>query len=168
MASAAIVMAIALVCLVVFFIMETQPKKTMSMLDLSEFKDLPAELRTMLRTVLPNPGHLKKQWATLTPHQKHAVMHQISAQFPKQPQPPPNLPPAPSVLVKPAAAVIKREEDEDEDKGGGLKPGFLLSESVDKRQKKNTKNKKQDKIVTLGDIGTPEDDLTIVVSGDDV
>jgi len=164
MASAAIVMAIALVCLVVFFIMETQPKKTMSMLDLSEFKDLPAELRAMLRTVLPNPGHLKKQWATLTPHQKHAVMHQISAQFPKQPQPPPNLPPAPSVLVKPAvaAAVIKQEEE-----GGGLKPGFLLSESVNKSQKKNAKNKKQDKVVTLGDVGTSEDDLTIIVSGDD-
>jgi len=111
------------------------------MLDLNEFKDLPAELRAMIRASMPKPAVIKKQWATMTPQQKQMVQNQLSAQFPKQGAPPP----APSRVIK----------------APGLKPGFLLPDGVDKSKKKNTKDKKEDKIVTLGDIGTSEDDIPL-------
>ena len=153
--SAATVCALALIALMVFFIVESRPqKKTLSMLDLAEFKDLPGELRAMIRSVMPNGAQLKKHWAHMTPQQKQMVMQQISAQMPQQPQQD-NRPPAPSVVVKP--------EPKEEPKGQGteslgLKSGFLLSDGVNKSKKKNTKNKKHDEVVTLSDVGASEDE----------
>jgi len=150
--SAATVSALALIALIVFFIVESRPqKKTLSMLDLAEFKDLPGELRAMIRSMMPNGAHLKKHWGHMTPQQKQMVMQQISAQMPQQPQRD-NRPPAPSVVIKPKTPKVQEAEPR------GLKPGFLLSDGVNKGKKKNTKNKKHDEVVTLSDVGASEDE----------
>jgi hypothetical protein len=151
--SAATVSALALIALMVFFIVESRPqKKTLSMLDLAEFRDLPGELRAMIRSVMPNGTQLKKHWAHMTPDQKQMVMQRILAQLPQKSQHD-NRPPAPSMVVKP-------EESKEEPKG--LKPGFLLPNSVNKSKKKNTKDKKHDKVITFSDIGASEDEETVV------
>jgi hypothetical protein len=164
--SAATVSALALIALLVFFIVESRPqKKTLSMLDLAEFKDLPGELRAMIRSVMPNGAQLKKHWSRMTPDQKQMVMQQIAAQLPRQPQPD-NRPPAPSVVVKPepkieeVEAVPPGQESSlgPETSSPGLKPGFLLANSVNKGKKKNTKNKKHDEVVTLRDVGASDDE----------
>jgi len=154
--SAATVSALALIALMVFFIVESRPqKKTLSMLDLAEFRDLPGELRAMIRSVMPNGAQLKKHWAHMTPQQKQMVMQQISAQMPQQPQQD-NRPPAPSVVVKPEPPAV--QEPRGQEKSLGLKSGFLLSDGVNKSKKKNTKNKKHDEVVTLSDVGASEDE----------
>ena len=159
--SAATVCALALIALIVFFIVESRPqKKTLSMLDLAEFKDLPGELRTMIRSVMPNGAHLKKHWGHMTPQQKQMVMQQISAQMPQQQQRD-NRPPAPSVVIKPETPKIQ-------EKPRGLKPGFLLSDGVDKSKKKNTKNKKHNEVVTLSDVGASEDEEPVSTDITDV
>jgi hypothetical protein len=159
--SAATVSALALIALMVFFIVESRPqKKTLSMLDLTEFKDLPGELRTMIRSVMPNGAHLKKHWGHMTPQQKQMVMQQISAQMPQQQQRD-NRPPAPSVVIKPETPKIQ-------EKPRGLKPGFLLSDGVDKSKKKNTKNKKHNEVVTLSDVGASEDEEPVSTDITDV
>jgi hypothetical protein len=151
--SAATVSALALIALMVFFIVESRPqKKTLSMLDLAEFKDLPGELRAMIRSMMPNGAQLKKHWAHMTPQQKQMVMQQIAAQLPRPQQD--NRPPAPSVIVKPETPKIQ-------DTPIGLKPGFLLSDGVNKGKKKNPKNKKHDEVVTLSDVGASEDEETV-------
>ena len=153
--SAATVSALALIALMVFFIVESHPqKKTLSMLDLAEFKDLPGEIRAMIKSALPNSSVLKKQWAQMTREQRHMVMQQISQVLPKAPQPDNRLP-APSVVIK--------HEPKEEPKGQvteslGLKPGFLLSDGVNKSKKKNAKDKKHDEVVTLSDVGASEDE----------
>jgi hypothetical protein len=160
--SAATVSALALIALMVFFIVESRPqKKTLSMLDLAEFKDLPGELRAMIRSVMPNGAQLKKHWAHMTPQQKQMVMQQISAQMPQRPHQD-NRPPAPSVVVKPEAPKIQEADSI------GLKPGFLLPNSVDKSKKKNTKNKKHDEVVTLSDVGASEDEEAVSTDITDV
>ena len=157
--SAATVSALALIALMVFFIVESRPqKKTLSMLDLAEFKDLPGELRAMIRSVMPNGAQLKKHWAHMTPQQKQMVMQQIASQLPQQPQQD-NRPPAPSVVVKPETPEIQEVESLGQGTESlGLKPGFLLSDGVNKSKKKNTKNKKHDEVVTLSDVGASEDE----------
>jgi len=152
-AAAATVCALALIALMVFFIVESRPqKKTLSMLDLAEFKDLPGELRAMVKSAMPNGAQLKKHWAHMTPQQKQMVMQQIASQMPRQPQQQEdNRPPAPSVVVKPETQKIQETPI-------GLKPGFLLSDGVNKSKKKNTKNKKHDEVVTLSDVGASEDE----------
>jgi hypothetical protein len=153
--SAATVSALALIALMVFFIVESRPqKKTLSMLDLAEFKDLPGELRAMIRSVMPNGAQLKKHWAHMTPQQKQMVMQQIASQLPQQPQED-NRPPAPSVVIKPE---LKEEPKGQGTESLGLKSGFLLSDGVNKSKKKNTKNKKHDEVVTLSDVGASEDE----------
>jgi hypothetical protein len=162
--SAATVSALALIALMVFFIVESRPqKKTLSMLDLAEFKDLPGELRAMIRSVMPNGAQLKKHWAHMTPQQKQMVMQQISAQMPQQPQQD-NRPPAPSMVVKPEPPAVQEPRGQGTESLGqeapplGLKSGFLLSDGVNKSKKKNTKNKKHDEVVTLSDVGASEDE----------
>lgn len=157
--STATVCALALIALMVFFIVESRPqKKTLSMLDLAEFKDLPGELRAMIRSVMPNGAQLKKHWAHMTPQQKQMVMQQISAQMPQQPQQD-NRPPAPSVVVKPETPKIQETESLGQGTESlGLKSGFLLSDGINKSKKKNTKNKKHDEVVTLSDVGASEDE----------
>ena len=170
MSAAAAVFALALVCVLVFFVMETRPKKPMSMLDLVEFKELPTELRSMIKSIMPNPKVLKRQWANLTPQQKQAVLHSVAHQIPRPQPPPPPRPPAPSVVIKPEPEPAEIPEEPVEvpepveipEPVTGLKSGFLLSKSVDQRHKKNTKDKKQNKIVTLSDVGASEDESTIV------
>jgi hypothetical protein len=153
--SAATVSALALIALMVFFIVESRPqKKTLSMLDLAEFKDLPGELRAMVKSAMPNGAQLKKHWAHMTPQQKQMVMQQIASQLPQKPQQD-NRPPAPSVVVKPEP---KEEPKGQEAPPLGLKSGFLLSDGVNKSKKKNTKNKKHDEVVTLSDVGASEDE----------
>jgi len=155
--SAATVCALALIALMVFFIVESRPqKKTLSMLDLAEFKDLPGELRAMIRSVMPNGAQLKKHWAHMTPQQKQMVMQQIASQLP-QPQQQDNRPPAPSVVVKPETPKEQPKKGQ-EAPPLGLKSGFLLSDGVNKSKKKNTKNKKHDEVVTLSDVGASEDE----------
>jgi hypothetical protein len=151
MTTALVVLALAFVCLLAFFIVETRPKKTMSMLDLAEFKDLPGELRAIIKSMMPNGTTLKKHWSHMSPQQKQMVIQQLTNQMPRAPQPD-TRPPAPSVLVK------HEPVDEPSSTESGLKPGFLLSDSVDKGQKKNPKNKKKDKVVTFSDVGTTEDE----------
>jgi hypothetical protein len=154
--SAATVSALALIALMVFFIVESRPqKKTLSMLDLAEFKDLPGELRAMIRSVMPNGAQLKKHWAHMTPQQKQMVMHQIASQVAPHPHQDENRPPAPSVVIKPAELETPKIQET------GLKPGFLLPNSVDKGKKKNTKNKKHDEVITLSDVGASEDEETV-------
>jgi hypothetical protein len=167
--SAATVSALALIALMVFFIVESRPqKKTLSMLDLAEFKDLPGELRTMIRSVMPNGAHLKKHWGHMTPQQKQMVMQQISAQMPQQQQRD-NRPPAPSVVIKPEIQEKPRGlKPEIQEKPRGLKPGFLLSDGVDKSKKKNTKNKKHNEVVTLSDVGASEDEEPVSTDITDV
>ena len=149
--SAATVSALALIALMVFFIVESRPqKKTLSMLDLAEFKDLPGELRAMVKSAMPNGAQLKKHWAHMTSEQKQMVMQQIASQLPQKPQQD-NRPPAPSVVIKPDPKIQEVESQ-------GLKPGFLLSDGVNKSKKKNTKNKKHDEVVTLSDVGASEDE----------
>ena len=156
--STATVCALALIALMVFFIVESRPqKKTLSMLDLAEFKDLPGELRAMIRSVMPNGAQLKKHWAHMTPQQKQMVMQQISAQMPQQPQQD-NRPPAPSVVIKPETLKIQEKSLGQGTESIGLKSGFLLSDGVNKSKKKNTKNKKHDEVVTLSDVGASEDE----------
>ena len=153
--SAATVSALALISLIVFFIVESRhQKKTLSMLDLAEFKDLPSELRAMVRSMMPNGTQLKKQWAHMTPQQKQMVIQQFASQLPQKPQQD-NRPPAPSVVIKPETPKIQEAEPR------GLKPGFLLSNSVDKGKKKNTQNKKHDQVVTLSDVGASEDEEAV-------
>jgi hypothetical protein len=148
--SAASVSALALIALMVFFIVESRPqKKTLSMLDLAEFKDLPGELRAMIRSMMPNGAQLKKQWGHMTSQQKQMALQQLSAQMPKQQED--NRPPAPSVVIKPDTKKIK-------DTPIGMKPGFLLSHGVNKGKKKDTKNKKHAEVVTLSDVGASEDE----------
>jgi hypothetical protein len=148
--SAATVSALALIALMVFFIVESRPqKKTLSMLDLAEFKDLPGEIRAMIKAALPNSSVLKKHWAHMPREQRQIVMQQIAQALPRAPQPD-NRPPAPSVVVK--------HEPKEEAPPLGLKPGFLLSNGVNKSKKKNTKDKKHDEVVTLSDVGASEDE----------
>ena len=158
MSSAATVCALALIALMVFFIVESRPqKKTLSMLDLAEFKDLPGELRAMIRSMMPNAAQLKKHWGHMTPQQKQMVMQQIASQLPQQPQQPQqdNRPVAPSVVIKPESSL---EPETPKTKEPGIKPGFLLSHGVNKSKKKNTKNEKHDEVVTLSNIGASEDE----------
>ena len=156
--SAATVSALALIALMVFFVVESRPqKKTLSMLDLAEFKDLPGELRAMVKSAMPNGAQLKKHWAHMTPEQKQMVMQQISAQMPQKPQQD-NRPPAPSMVVKPETQKIQETPIGQGTESLGLKPGFLLSDGVNKSKKKNTKNKKHDEVVTLSDVGASEDE----------
>jgi hypothetical protein len=153
--SAATVSALALICLIVFFITESRPqKKTLSMLDLAEFKDLPGELRAMIKSVMPNATQLKKQWGNMTPQQKQMVMQQLSAQVPRAPPAPQqdNRPPAPSFVVKPETPKIEETPPK------GIKPGFLLSDGINKGKKKDTKNKKHDKVIALSDVGASDDE----------
>jgi hypothetical protein len=171
MTTALVVLALALVCLLAFFVIETRPKKTLSMLDLAEFKDLPSELRTIVKTMMPNPSVLKKQWTHMTPQQKQMLVQQLTNQIPHGPQQD-NRPPAPSYVIKHTESYSEDDEPppsrENEVPKSGLKPGFLLTNSVDKSQKKNAKNKKKDKVVTFSDIGSTEDEEPIPADSADL
>ena len=95
-----------------------------SMLELKEFRDLPGEFKAMIRKTMPDPKMIRKQWGSMTPDHKKAVLDRVATggmiPFPEEaPRPPP---PAP------------------------MKKGFLLKND----KKKNPKNKENDEVVTLG------------------
>jgi hypothetical protein len=188
--STATVSALALICLLTFFIVESWPKNSMSFMDLQEFKELPTELRAVVRNMLPNSAVLKKQWATMSPQQRQAVIQQIMASIPSVQQQPQNVPKAPSSFVKhvpkPVPEVVVPDEQvieevpevvpeevvpekvpEETPKKKGMKAGFLLSERVDKGKKKASKNKKENQVITLSDVGASDADGDGVASGDD-
>ena len=191
--SAATVSALALVCLLSFFVIESWPKATISFMDLYEFKELPTEVRTLVRSLLPNSSMLKKQWGNMNQQQKQAVIQQIASQIPggsiHQPQ---NTPKAPSTFVKiqkplpPTPSPVFEVEDENKSKKNkkeasdsevpevedkipqkGLKSGFLLPKGVNKSQKKAPNNKKEDEVITLSDIGASDAEGGGAASGDD-
>jgi hypothetical protein len=60
--------------------------------------------------------------------------------------------------VKPETPKIQETPIDKGTESLGLKPGFLLSDGVNKSKKKNTKNKKHDEVVTLSDVGASEDE----------
>jgi len=165
--SAASVSALALIALIIFFVIETRPqKKTLSMLDLAEFKELPGELRAIIKSMMPNGVQLKKHWAHMPQQQRQMVIQQLTSQFPRAPQHD-NRPPAPSVVIKPdPPAVIEEKPNEVVDSSFGLKPGFLLTNGINKGKKKNPKNKKHDEVVTLRDVGASDDEGGSFVSTD--
>jgi hypothetical protein len=108
---------------------------------------------------MPNGAQLKKHWAHMTPQQKQMVMQQIAAQVAPNPMQDDDRPPAPAVVVKPEPKIEEVQETP------GLKPGFLLSDGVNKGKKKNTKNKKHDEVVTLSDVGASEDEEPVATDG---
>jgi hypothetical protein len=143
--SAATVSALALVCLLSFFIIESLPKTVVSFMDLQEIKDLPVEIKTAIKNILPNSSQLKKHWATMNSQQKQMVIQQITSQLPGPPK-------APSSFIKNAPSE------------SGLKPGFLLPKRVNKGEKKAPKDEKEDEVITLGDIGSS--DAEVELSGE--
>jgi outer membrane biosynthesis protein TonB len=137
-----VVLALAL-CMIILLVTTLIKPAPSSMLDLAEFKTLPVELRTILRRVLPDPLVIRQRWSTMTPDQKQMVVQQISGMIP-QPRPPVPVPrpePVPEPVPEPAP------EPE------GLKKGFLLGDA----KKKNPKDKKKNKVVTLGSVAPDGD-----------
>lgn len=125
----------------VFAQLSSQQRPSLSFLELSEFKDLPYELRNVVRKMLPDPQLIRKQWKNFTAEQKRMAIQQISQVVPHPPPPPQQ--PAPSK---------------------GLKRGFL--NPIHKNKKKNTENKKEDEVGTLAVVGTPEVDDGLTASND--
>lgn len=128
-----VLLALVLCSLIaVFAQLSNRQKPPMSFMELSEFKDLPYELRNVVRKMLPDTQVIRQQWKGFTTEQKRMAIQQISQVMP---QPPPPQQPAPSK---------------------GLKRGFL--NPIHKNKKKNTENKKEDEVGALAVVGTPEVD----------
>jgi hypothetical protein len=147
----------------------------MWMLDLEDFKALPIELRSALRRMLPDPKTIRQQWVHMTHDQKQHAINQIGGFIPQsRPAPPPRPQPsrlptpqpmrsAPSLEdIKPAepepGTDIKPAEPEPDVVHPPLKKGFL--DAVKKNQKKNTKNKKEDEVITLSPVGSNDVPVT--------
>lgn len=131
-----VLLALVLCSLIaVFAQLSSRQRPSLSFMELSEFKDLPYELRNVVRKMLPDPQVIRKQWKSFTTEQKRMAIDQISQVMPQPPPPPPQQQPAPSK---------------------GLKRGFL--NPIHKNKKKNTENKKEDEVGALAVVGTPEVD----------
>lgn len=132
-----VLMALVMCSLIAVFVqLSSQKRPSMSFMELLEFKDLPYELRSVVRKMLPDPQIIRHQWKTFTADQKRMVIQQISQVMPQGPTPPPQAqPPAPTK---------------------GMKRGFL--NPIHKNKKKNTEDKKEDEVATLAVVGTPEAD----------
>ena len=124
----------------VFAQLSSKQRPSLSFMELSEFKDLPYELRNVVRKMLPDPQVIRQQWKNFTAEQKRMAIQQISQVMPQPPPPPPPPPPK------------------------GLKRGFL--NPIHKNKKKNTENKKEDEVGTLAVVGTPEVDDGLNASSD--
>ena len=151
-----IILSLLLVMVLCIIAIVDKPKaKTLSMLDLREFKDLPYEIRAALRRLLPDSQTVRRKWGSLTPEQKALTVQQLAALIPSTPKDFGNKQFAKPEFVKhepvepePAVKVEPEPEPEPvETEAPALKKGFLLG--VDKNKKKNTKNKKEDKVITL-------------------
>ncbi len=168
--SAQVVFALALVSLIIVFVFLSyeQYQPQISMLDLKEFKGLPVELRGMIRRMMPDPDVMKTQWASMSPQQKQMALQHMLHQH----QPRPAGPPAPATKIKwdldnsveldnsaedNSVELDKSVEDNPiQEEPKGLKSGFLLPNTVDKRKKKDSKDKKHNKVVTFSDVGASE------------
>ena len=159
-----VVVALAL-CMLVLLVFSLNKPRPQSMMELSEFKNLPFELRAAVRRMLPNPAVIRQRWASMTPDQKQMVIQQVSGVIP-QPRPPqpvqmpePALEPEPVVPEPPEPApVVETVPEPVVEAPSPLKKGFLLGDA----KKKNTKDKKKNKEVTLGSVApdgpSPTDD----------
>ena len=154
-----VVLALAL-CSLVVLLFALEPKKVW-MMDLEDFRTLPVELRSALRRMLPDPVAIRQRWAMMTPDQKRVAIHQLG-QFMPQARPPPS--PAhmyPGVVSKPvpkepepvkAPELEAPVEPETPVEHEPFKKGFL--DTVKKGKKKDSKNKKENEVITLGVVGT--------------
>lgn len=160
-----VVVALAL-CMLVLLVFSLNKPRPQSMMDLSEFKNLPFELRAAIRRMLPDPAVIRQRWASMTPDQKQMVVQQISGVIP-QPRPPhpvqmPEPVPEPVVETEPEPVVEPEPEPgpvvdtvpEPVVEAPPLKKGFLLGDA----KKKNTKDKKKNKEVTLGSVASSPTD----------
>lgn len=166
-----VMVALMLSLIILVFVIRT-PVKSVSMLDLLEFKTLPVELRSAVKRVLPEPRVIRQQWGSMTPDQKQGVVQAITGVIPhprhhhqQHPMPAPAPAPAPapepvaSVVIEdepePVASVASVDDPEPVPVSEPMKKGFLLNDV----KKKNTKDKKKDKVVTFGHI-SPDDSST--------
>lgn len=156
-----VVVALAL-CMLVLLVFSLNKPRPQSMMDLVEFKSLPFELRTAVRRMLPDPTVIRQRWASMTPGQKQMVVQQISGVIP-HPRPPQPRVPTPEPALEPEPVVPEPEPvvesvPEPVVEAPPLKKGFLLGDA----KKKNTKDKKKNKEVTLGSVApdgpSPTDD----------
>ena len=156
-----VVVALAL-CMLILLVFSLNKPKPISMLDLSDFKTLPYELRAALRRMLPDPVVIRQRWASMTPGQKQMAIQQIGGLIP-QPRPPP-IPQRPEEPKpeepkpeEPKPEEPKPEEPKPEEpkpeEPKPLKKGFLND-----TKKKNTNDKKKNKVVALS--GVASDDNT--------
>ena len=138
-----VLLALVLCSLIaVFAQLSSKQRPSLSFMELSEFKDLPYELRNVVRKMLPDPKIIRQQWKNFTTEQKRMAIQQISQVMPQPPPPPPQQP----------------------EPSKGMKRGFL--NSIHKNKKKNTENKKEDEVRTLAVVGTPEVDDGLNASSD--
>jgi hypothetical protein len=115
----------------------------LSIFDLKEFKELPYELRLIIKpAALANVKSFKKSWNTLDAQQKEMITHGLSQAF-SIPLPSPakqNRPPAPSTVIKPT---------------------HISPERIDETYNKDTDDKKKNEIITLSDIGVSDDEEVV-------
>lgn len=143
-----LVIALALCCLIgILFDLtrrQTLSKKPepISILDLREYYDLPVEVKSLVRRMLPDPTVIKQTWTSLGTDQKRAMLMQMVQSIPRPGAPP--LGPQPVVPTE------------------GLKKGFLLQ----KNKHKQPKNEKHDEVVTLGRVETTDVSTSSVLNHD--
>ena len=131
---------VALFCLMSVAVIEFQSRQSISIFDLQEFKELPYDLRLIIKpATLSNVKQFKNTWNKLDLQQKQMITQGLSQAF-SVPIPPPQQkgPPAPSHVVKPSA------------------------NRINETQKENTENEKEDKVVTLSDVGASDDEISSV------
>jgi hypothetical protein len=149
-----VVVALAL-CMLVLLVFSLNKPRPQSMMDMAEFKHLPSELRAAIRRMLPDPAVIRQRWASMTPDQKQMVIQQVSGVIP-QPRPPqPVQMPEPTLEPEPEPVPVIETVPEPVAEASPLKKGFLLGDA----KKKNTKDKKKNKEVTLGSVA-PEDNAS--------
>lgn len=144
-----VVVALAL-CMLTLLVFSLNKPRPISMMDLADFKNLPYELKTALRRVLPDPTVIRQRWASMTPGEKQMVVQQISGVIPHPRPQPSHVEPTSQILEPeptPPMSVERPVTTTD-----GLKKGFLLGDA----KKKNPKNKKKNEVVTLSSVA-PED-----------
>ena len=169
-----VVVALAL-CMLILLVFSLNKPKPISMLDLSDFKTLPYELRAALRRMLPDPVVIRQRWASMTPGQKQMAIQQIGGLIP-QPRPPiPQRPEEPKP-EEPRPEEPKPEEPKPEEprpeepkpeeprpeEPRPLKKGFLND-----TKKKNTNDKKKNKVVALSSVTSDNDTVSSGFLGPD-
>jgi hypothetical protein len=140
-----VVVALALCMLILLMYSLDQ---TISMMDLYEFKKLPFEVRLAVKRFLPNPVEISHKWKLMSNDQKRLALSQIVGMFPRHEEPMPMPAPAPEPEPEPAP-------EPEVPPPPPLKKGFLLGDA----KKKNSDNKKKNKVVTLSSVA-PDDNAS--------